>query len=262
MSGPRLAKGRYGRRYVWPPTGDEVPSVTTILNQKSKPALKNWAAKEVATYAVENILEWQNLPPDDAIDLLKRAPYRNTRKAADIGTAVHTALEAWVNGEKQPTELVDIDLLPYVAGGVQWLDDHVSEVLFTEATVFNLTYRYAGTVDLIVNLKDGRTAIADWKSGKGLYEEVAWQLTAYAKGEFIATQDGDEWTPTDMPDIDVGIGVHIPGDAGYTAKEVQITDRRWKEFVALRTIQRFEDEFKGEVFSAVNSGEAASERSN
>jgi len=41
------------RTYVWPPTGESFPSVTTILSTLNKPALVNWAARQAATYAVK-----------------------------------------------------------------------------------------------------------------------------------------------------------------------------------------------------------------
>lgn len=192
MSAPVLARDRSGRRYVWPPKGPSelvVPSVTTILGQLSKPALTNWAAKEVATYAAENMDAWQNLPMSDAIDLLKRAPYRNMTKRQNIGSAVHAAIESWQGGEPV---VEDLDLLPYIAAAVSYLDEQTTEVLEQEATVFSRQYLYAGTLDAIATLKDGRTAVVDWKTGKAIYPEAALQLCAYANAEFIGTPDGVE----------------------------------------------------------------------
>lgn len=256
MSGPALARGKNGRRYVWPPNTDTpeltVPSVTTILGNMSKPALVNWAAKEVASYAVENLPAWETLPPDDAIDLLKRAPYRNMTRKGDIGSAVHAAIEATAGEEKAP--VIDPDLLPYVAGAVQFLEEMVDEIIHLEVTIFNRTWQYAGTTDAILKLKDGRTAIADWKTSKAIYPEVALQLQAYAAGEFIGRADG---TSVDLPTIDLGMAVHLPGDATYTAKEVPLSDRLFKTFGALRTLQMWKDSFEADCFSAVHKGGAA-----
>ena len=43
-----------GRYYTWPPTGEEFPSITTISKGgvPASAALKNWAPKKVAEYAV------------------------------------------------------------------------------------------------------------------------------------------------------------------------------------------------------------------
>lgn len=253
MPAPALTRGRGGRRYVWPPNTDQpelvVPSVTTILGQLAKPALTNWAAKEVATYAVDNLPAWENLPANDAVDLLKRAPYRNMSRKGDIGSAVHAAIEATASEDTAPT--INVDLLPYVAGAVQFLEDHVDTILHLETTIFNRTWKYAGTCDAILTLKDGRTALADWKTSKNIYPEVALQLQAYAAGEFIGRADG---TQLDLPNIDIGMAVHLPGDGTYTAKEVPLSDRLFKTFGALRTLQAWKDDYEADCFTTVHTG--------
>lgn len=263
MTAPALVRGQTGRRYFWPPGTDQpelrVPSVTTILGNLSKPALTNWAALEVAKYAVDHILTWQDLPADDAVDLLKRAPYRNMTKKGNIGTAVHTAIDVWMGDTEAVLE--DIDLLPYVAGALAFMEDHVlpDGLIHSEATIFNRTFAYAGTCDAIVRLKHDaidapfRTAIVDWKTGTRIYPEAALQLSGYANGEFIGTDDGDELP---LPSIDVGIVVHLPGDGTYTAKEVELTPRLWRTFQALRTLQKWRDDYEADALGKVHKGSA------
>lgn len=254
MTAPALARRRTGRRYIWPPNTPTpelvVPSVTTILGNLNKPALVNWAAKSVAEYAVDNILKWQDLPADDAIDLLKRSPYRTAKGKRDIGTAVHDAIDAWIG--KQPT-IENLDLLPHIGGAIAFMDDQVERVLHFEATIFNRTYKYAGTTDVIVLLKDSRIALCDWKSGRAIYPEAAIQVCAYSHGEFIGTDQGEE---VDLPPIDIGIVVHLPGDGTYKAREVELTPQLWKTFVALRTVQRFKDDFEDDVYGKTHKGAA------
>lgn len=255
MTAPALARGKTGRRYSWPPGTPTpellVPSVTTILGNLSKPALVNWSAKEVAQYAVEHILTWQDLPTDDAVDLLKRAPYRNMTRKGDIGSAVHAAIDVWMG--KPETVLEDMDLLPYVGGALAFMEDLASEMLHSEVTVFSREYQYAGTTDAIVRLKDGRVAICDWKTGARVYPEGAVQVCAYANAEFIGTVEGEELP---LPEIDVGVIVHLPGDGSYTAHEVDLTPRLWRTFLALRSIQRFRDDYEADVLGKRHRGEA------
>jgi len=256
VSAPTLARSRSGRRYVWPPNTDTpemvVPSVTTILGNLNKPALPNWAAREVAKFAVENMPSWENLPPDDAVDLLKRAPYRNMRKKGDVGTAVHEAVELWMGDSidipdlsDKEVEVDDLDLLPYIAGAVQYLNQHVHRVLHSEVTVFNREYEYAGTVDAIVKLSDGAIAVVDWKTSRGIYPEHALQLVAYANGDFIGTDAGKELK---FPAITVAHVVHLPGDATFKAHPVKLTDRAFRTFCALRSIQKWRDDFEADAF--------------
>ena len=252
MTAPALARGRTGRRYVWPPQEPHdlvVPSVTTILNNLNKPALPNWAAREVAKYAVENILQWQDLPPDDAVDLLKRAPYRNMKKKGDVGTAVHQAIEGWKQGETPVLD--DIDLLPFVAGAAAFVNDNVARPLHVEATVYNRKYKYAGTCDGIFKMKDGATAIVDWKTSNNVYPEHALQLVAYANCDFVGYPNGESVT---LPPIDQAWVVHLPGDGTYKAHQVNLTDRAFKTFIALRSLQKWKDDYEADVFGDITKG--------
>lgn len=254
MTAPALARDRSGRRYMIPdppPDGEpiECPSVTTILNNIAKPALVNWSALEVAKYAYAEREVWHKLEEQAAIDLLKRAPYRDSRKKMDIGLAVHLAVDAHLKAgiqaaTEEAPELDNLDLLPYVAGALRFLDDHVERVIKSEVTLVNLTYRYAGTCDLWAQLKDGRIAPVDWKTGKRLYPEHGLQVGAYANAEFSVNADG---TRHQLAPPDVGIVVHLDGDGGYTAQPVELTDQLFKSFIALRTLQKYRDTLEGTV---------------
>jgi hypothetical protein len=259
VTAPALSRNKGGRRYIWPPNTDQpelvVPSVTTILNNLSKPALPNWAAREVAKFAVEHIPSWENLPPDDAVDLLKRAPYRNMTNKGKIGTAVHEAVELWMGDgidipdlDEDEIQVDDLDLLPYIAGAVSYLNQHVHRVIHSEVTVFNTEYAYAGTVDAIVKLRTGEIAAVDWKTSNRIYPETALQLVAYANGEFIGMADG---TKVDIPPITAAHVVHLPGDATYKAHPVHLTPRAFKTFIALRSIQKWRDDFEADAFDQV-----------
>ena len=108
----------------------------------------------------------------------------------------------------------------------------------------NLTYRYAGTCDAVAKLKDGRLAVIDWKTGKRLYPEVALQLAAYANNEFAVKHDGSRF---EIAPIDTAIGVHLPGDATYTAQPIELTEQLFRTFVALRTLQKWRDNLEDSV---------------
>lgn len=261
MTGPALARSRGGRRYVWPPNTDKpelvVPSVTTILNHLAKPALVKAAAKEVANFAVDQLLAWEKLPSPAALALLKGTPDRVWDVKKQLGSDVHKAVEQALDGwdivdTDKVIDIDNIDLLPWVGAAITFMQDQVSKLLFTEITVFNRTYKYAGTCDAIVTLNDGRTAIVDWKSGS-IWPEASLQLSAYANAEFIGHDDG---TPEDLPEFDLGIVVHLPGDGTYKAYEVELSPVLWKTFIACRTIQRFKDDFEDDVFGKTTKGSA------
>ena len=105
MTSPQYAvKGNGGRFYDIPapplPKPFYGPSVTTILSKgMPAPALKSWGERTVAEFAVDNLDSWRELDRDAAVDLVKRAPYRNMTSAGSTGTDVHALCEKILRGE-------------------------------------------------------------------------------------------------------------------------------------------------------------------
>jgi hypothetical protein len=187
--------------------------VPTILsNGVPKPALVGWAKKVTAEYAVNNLPMLNDLAshdPKGAIDWLKGAAYRDRDVAADLGTAIHDAVEDVTSGRA-----VDLDSLPPVVRAsveqfVQFVDVVQPLYLASEAVVVNDTHGYAGTLDAIVTTShpalvewfelDPVTLLLDYKSGKGVYPETGLQLAAYRNANRIILGDGTdmEMLPTE-----------------------------------------------------------------
>ncbi len=191
--GPQRTTSYSGERvYRW---NDEVfPSVTTILNALSKPALAGWAARETAKFAVENIDEVAGLArkdPGAAIQLCKSAPWRGRDAAANVGSAVHDLAESYSMGRPPPE--VPEELAGYVASYRQFVEDWRPKYLAVEVTVFSrLDTGYAGSLDFIAEIA-GRTVLGDIKTtASGVYPETALQLAAYRHADFIGLRDGTE----------------------------------------------------------------------
>ena len=211
MTTPVLAenvRGR-GRHYRHPNTGDLVPSVTNIIGVLDKPALPRWSAIEVAKKAWELRLSLPEMEQDDAIDVLKGAPWRKSTRAADRGTTIHAYLEARMLG--LTPEIIDGEALRYRAAAEAWLDDWQPEVIATERTVFGPDY--AGTGDLWC-MRDGKVTIVDFKTSKAIYKEAALQIAALWAAPVQA--DG---TVDPAPDDAEGWVVRI-GEDGYEARQV------------------------------------------
>lgn len=216
-----------GRLYEWrsPSAGIGDPperfwSVTTILKGGlPSPALTAWGMKAVAEYAVANHRQLSSMletvrvrraddgsmllvtDPDAvqaAIDWLKGSPYRERDRKADIGTAVHQAAEAYILGKPWP-EAGD-DVAPYVEQFRRFVDDFDPAFELAEASVYNRTEAYAGTLDAIAVIPGRGRALIDFKTtGKGVYPEHALQLAMYRYAEFIGLPDGTE---APMPEVD------------------------------------------------------------
>lgn len=183
--------------------GEEVPSVSTVLQVLEKGGLSWWGMK----VGVEGVLELLKrpevvVPPDaDAIvALLKehRLTVNHVKdKAADRGTNVHSALEGWFeNGVIPDPQFYPENERGYVAGLVAFLNDaqplgHASEVMV------GVPDGYAGRFDLLASFEgevvvktypkrkpvreafESSTWLLDLKTSKGVYPSYHLQLAAY-----------------------------------------------------------------------------------
>jgi hypothetical protein len=221
-----------GRTYKW--RDETFDSVTTIIGGGiPKPALKAWGERTVAEFAVDRRDEWDRMDRSEAVDWLKRAPFRATDKAAAQGTDVHAWAEAHVLG--QPVPDPPAHLVPYCNAFRAFLDEWQPEFVMTEATVYSRTHGYAGTCDFIARLPGLGVVLGDYKTGKGVYPEVALQLAAYRHAEFVGLPDGTE---EPLPTIDSCAVLHItpkgyeviPVDAGPVAFDLFLTAAVVRDF--------------------------------
>jgi len=58
----------------------------------------------------------------------------------------------------------------------------ITKILAVEKTVSNLRYGYAGTIDLLCQIKDS-TWLIDFKTGGGIWPQYWYQIASYAKAE-------------------------------------------------------------------------------
>lgn len=237
MTTPKVATFSRGssRYYIHPATGDKVPGVTSVLNMMPKPFLKAWAAKMVATEAVEGLNNWLPLAERDAgaaIDYLKRTPDRNTRQAADIGTAAHGVFESLARGEQLGP--LSADLLPFVTHYQDFLDKVQPEFLALEDTVWSESNSYAGSFDALARIQ-GRLCWVDNKTTRsGVYPEVALQLSAYSHADYIL--DGETGEQHLLPEEEGhGLVVHVRPE-GWALYEVPIGEEVFEVFLNLRRV--------------------------
>ena len=235
MTTPKVATFHRGgsRYYIHPTSGDKVPGVTSVLNMMPKPFLKAWAAKMVATEAVEGLANWQPLAqrdPQGAIDYLKRTPERNTRGAADVGTAAHGIFEAMIRGEA--IGQITPDLLPFVAQYGDFLNTVQPKLLMAEQTVWSDKHGYAGSFDVLAEIQ-GEKCWGDNKTTRsGVYPEVALQLSAYSHADFILDEDGEQHL---LPEAHRGVVIHVRPE-GWALYEVPIGEEIFEVFLHLRQI--------------------------
>lgn len=243
MSGPRNSTtGRGGKRfYSW--RNENYWSVTTILSGGvPKPALLPWGIKMVAEGAVEAIENgvlagMVEQDRDGAIRWLKGLPYAKRDAAAELGTYVHNAVEAHALGKPFPKWPVTVK--PRMDAFVQFLADYKPEYHLTEASVYNRSQHYAGTLDAIVTIH-GRKLVIDVKTGgKDVYPETALQLAAYRYAEFIGLPDGSEEA---MWAVDGAAVLHLPATGGYSLVDVRTDEDVFRSFLYAREVFRWQEE--------------------
>jgi hypothetical protein len=175
---------RDGRHYPYPPTGELLDSVTTVIGATdAKPWLVKWSGGVSMAWAVDHMtLLAQTLRDqgrDEAIQLGKDEAERIREMRAEAGTYIHDVQEAliyWAAAGAEgatvpypllPDHLADAwynmgadewlpltDVVDFMADGfVQWVHDFNPRFLATEMQVYNQPLGIAGTLDMIVVLE-------------------------------------------------------------------------------------------------------------
>ena len=141
--------------------GTRLPGVTTVLGILNKPALLDWAWK-------------LGLEGED---------YKKVRdKAGDIGTLAHYLIMCHLTGQKPDTseyspenlDKAENCLLSYY----EWEKSHPFTTGRVEEAVVSERYQYGGTFDCLA-MVGNQLELLDFKTGKGIYPEMIYQLAAY-----------------------------------------------------------------------------------
>ncbi len=249
------------RWYIDPGTGDKVPGVSAILNMMPKPALVNWAAREAASFAVENIDVVAALARTDrkaAVDLVKGAPWRKSGKAADSGTEVHGLAEQLMLdriAKRKSDFRVPQGTMTFLRNFARFATEFDVIPQLIETTVWDDEIGYAGTFDGLYRLTlDGAEidAIVDIKTGaSGVWPEASLQQTAYARAKWFL--DPATGVKTPMPQVDAAFGLWLRPE-GWALIPLTIDDANWRQFIRLRESYEWKrTREKHAVGKAVNS---------
>ena len=246
MTTPKVSTIKRGgsRFYVSPESGEKVPGVTSVLGMLPKDFLRYWGQKLVAEAAVEELGTLVSMvlrDPSAAVDHLKKAPDRFTRKASDIGTAAHDYFERQARGES--IGRVHPDLEPFVRHFDDFLQTVQPEYHFMEETVWSDTHAYAGRFDAFATIQGERVWLDNKTTRSGVHAEVGLQLAAYRYADNIIAEDGAR---TPMPEADGGAVVHVRPE-GWSLVPVRCDEDAFGVFLTLRDVFRYEKEFKSTI---------------
>lgn len=180
-----------GRFHRYTLDGEKVPSVTTIRNVMDKPGLLRWSAKLAASWAATNRDTLELLGEQAWVDMAAGAADRARDESMDTGTRLHQLAEALLYGDPLPERDDEgrehpPELLRMAEQAARFLDAWQVVPICHEAIVFHEEHRWAGRLDLVGDLSDGRRWLLDWKTGQtGVWPETALQLAAYAHATHI-----------------------------------------------------------------------------
>jgi hypothetical protein len=160
--------------------GKTVDGVTSILGIINKPALVYWSANKAAEYI--NL----NLPVGKPMDEIEKkalvdgckTAHRTLKEAAGgSGTMLHDAIEAYAKEKKLPN-FVNPILKKSFEQFLNWVTENEVSFLASEKKIYSQKYNYAGTLDLILKIKD-KIVLADIKTSSGIWNEQFLQCSAY-----------------------------------------------------------------------------------
>lgn len=219
------------------------PGVTSVVGMLPKPFLAYWQAKMVAELAVDSlefIEQMAQRDRDGAIQYLKGAANRYTKQRASIGSNAHDLFERMIRGEHLGR--VHPDMEPYRRHFAEFLDTVQPELVRAEDVAWSDEHEYAGSFDAVLRLRlddngrpdpqgDPALVMADWKTSKSTYPDVALQMSAYAHADYIISPDGSR---TPMPEFDGACVLHIT-DETWAFKPVRIDQADvFEHFLSLR----------------------------
>ena len=174
--------------------GIEYPSVTTVTGILDKPALVQWAANCAVDYVAGNLdrLKSDNVHEGEAVLSEARSAHRTVKdEAAGNGTKVHKAIELYIHGQDYSEILDNEESQTGFKAFLSWEEKNHVIWLETECAVYSINHGYAGRFDAIA-MVNGHRYLIDFKTSKGIYDEMKYQLCAYRQAYNEMLEEGQE----------------------------------------------------------------------
>ncbi len=235
--------------------GREYPSVTTILGVLDKSAgLMSWAARQTAeaAVAVNEAPGFDSLIASVGVEgVIKALTSRSSWKrdeAAQLGTAVHALADDVVSGRATPANMPE-GVASRVKHYIKWWETagwtlRLSEAYVVAPAVPGAHTGYAGTFDLLARDRDGKTVLADVKTGKGVYREAILQLAGYGMAPLVARATDEKAYP--MPQVDRYVVLHVT-TSGVRPIELSVGSADQMAFLSCLDLYQWTKSVKGRL---------------
>ena len=217
-----------------------IPSVTGITGKiDDKGGLIDWAAKSVATCAIEEAAELSRLRrlenDDVAHEWLWQAANRLRDGKGTSGSDLHDVADRMLSGAQMP-DYLDPNIKFMAENVTAFMVEYGVTALHSEVRLCNRTMSYCGTTDEIgiVPQYGELPLIIDWKTSESMYRSPKFshgkngmQLAPYSRAEVMFW---DDKTESDMVKVnqEVGLIVMIRPE-GYKVYEYDLM-RAWPQF--------------------------------
>jgi len=159
--------------------GKKIESNTgaTGIVDKSTP-LMWWATKLMGLYLLQN---YESKPIDFEIIETAKKKWRDAKEeAADIGTEIHEWIDGWITSKKAPAIPEKKEVRNGIAAFLDWFKKSNLEFISNERIVYSKKNNVIGKLDAIsYDLDDKYLSLDDFKSSKGIYEEMVLQTAGY-----------------------------------------------------------------------------------
>jgi hypothetical protein len=183
--------------YRNPLTGDMYQGVSTVSSIIPKDWLAAWGAKETVKFlgfnefndfsvASDIRMKMASLDAKGYQELLKEAKgaaFRKSKQALLDGKAGHAWLETYIQAkiDGKPLPIVPIGLLERpLRQWLEWEERTIQEWVASESLVVRPDKSYAGQLDAIAILKNGFTAMIDFKFASHISEDYYLQTAGYS----------------------------------------------------------------------------------
>lgn len=190
---PEHTKTEHYYRHV--PTNQLFGSVTARTGILNEDKLKRWSARLAVEYIDKN---WNVITPDNKADIFEaamQAHVKDFNDAGGIGTLGHGVIErylkSWIEFGKKPRDIrkfidgTDSRLWAISRSAEMFFNDFHVTPIASELLVTSLRYKYAGTLDGLVIVRNPATrkdllVLLDFKTSNSIKEaEYAMQTAAY-----------------------------------------------------------------------------------
>jgi hypothetical protein len=191
----------------------------------------------------------ENIGRDGVIKAVTSRANWQRDEAAQLGTQVHHWADALV--ASQPLPSLSDTARAYAEHYAEWWQSRRWTLRLSEALVVspqlpgNTDHEgWGGTFDLLAYDQDGRTVLADIKTGKGIYREVILQLAAYGMAKLVSPMGSGTVYP--MPTVDRYVVIHVTRE-GVREVELSIGAREWAAWLSALDLYRWTETVKGKL---------------